>query len=484
MSKEQLKSFGLVSMFGLCVLLVSQIWSDISLDIFSYSKPGNSVEFEKVQISQVISPQGYIFNFGGNSHTVNFSDKYQVWQQAKPTLIEFFKNENEIVEIDKSDWEELNTYPSIQFEFPYQITSDLFVNLVEESIIKAALLEPFDKLLISLNDKETVYLGNSETNQYYSIKGSAFTDDLGALFSYVENSESTIYHTVEDHYGLKNILGVESTIFEENRNLMPRYQITDIPVVKVKKEIDIADDSEENIALIQEYANRAFDGRFDFVNRLQDADGSVVFLYGYGERALKIGSNGELEYKEKLDENEAGPTLNVKDSLKVAVDFINNFGGVPQGLYLTSLEETKSASNRGYKFTFSYRVQGLPVVNSRLVSGSAIEVEVYGTQVLSFKRLIRKYTKLADIPDEMVQQFTIDDVFSMNFNQIHDDYQKTENEPFDKNKIYQILQRIDDIEIVYFADVTRNSERLIPAWHIEIGSNEYYFNMHSGNILR
>jgi len=157
---------------------------------------------------------------------------------------------------------------------------------------------------------------------------------------------------------------------------------------------------------------------------------------------------------------------------------------VPQGLYLTSMEETKSASDRGYKFTFSYRVQGLPVVNSRLVSGSAIEVEVYGTQVLSFKRLIRKYTKLADVPDEMVQQFTIDDVFSMNFNQIHEDYQRTENEPFDKNKIYQILQRLDDIEIVYFADVTRSSERLIPAWRIEIGSNEYYFNMHSGNILR
>ncbi len=66
MSKEHLKSVTLISLFGICVLLVSQIWSDISLDLFNYSKQVTPVEFEKVQIDQIISPQGFVYNFGVN----------------------------------------------------------------------------------------------------------------------------------------------------------------------------------------------------------------------------------------------------------------------------------------------------------------------------------------------------------------------------------------------------------------------------------
>lgn len=484
MAKEQLKSVTLVSLFGLCVLLVSQIWSDISLDLFNYSNKGNTVAFEKIQIDQVISPQGYVFNFGGKSHTVNYSDKYQVWQEAKPALIDLLKNHEEIQNISVEKWDELNSFRSIRLELPYTISSDLLLNFLTEESVDASVTMEFSQILLPMNDQKTIYFGNPRQNAYYAVIGKTAYKNMTSLLAYVESSEENLYHTVNEHYNLKAILGVEGFPFEVNRNLIPRFQVEEIPVVKVIPEIDITDDSEETQALIQTYANQAFDGRFDFVNRLQDVDGSVVFIYGYGEKALKLGAYGELEYKEKLDEAKAGPKLGFKDSLKVAMDFINRYGGIPSGTYLKSYQENTGVGSRGYHFTFGYRVQGYSVVNSQNGTSNAIEVEVFGTQVLSFKRLVRKYVKIADVPEIMEQQMILNDVFIMNSDRIFEDYQEVDQLLFDNNQVYQILQKIGDVSIVYFSDLENNSERLMPAWYVEIDKNSYYFNMHTGAIMK
>lgn len=488
MAKEQFKSVMLISLFGICVLLVSQIWSDLSLDIFNHTRQGKNIAFEKIQIKQIISPQGFVFNFGGKSHIVNYSDKYQAWQVTKPMISRMLIGSRQVEQISVEKWQELNTYRSIKLKFPYRVNSSTFLDLISDETYKIDKEDEFDEILIVVGDRDTVYFANSIENTYFSVFGDSIDimleNELKTLLTYVESSEQGIYHSVEDHYDLKKLLGNEDVLFVPNDTLMPRFQVEEIPVVKVEKEIDITDNSEATQNIIQSYIDYAFEGSNNFVNRLQDVDGSIVWIYGYGERAIKLGVNGEIEYKEKFDQSISGETLNIKDSLKVAIDFIEKFGGVPNGIYLRSINETKGVTSKGYRFTFANRVQGYTVVNSKLNSGDAIEIEVYGTQVLSYKRLVRKYLKLAEVPEIMEKQYTIDDVFNMNFDKIHDDYQSIEEAPFDKNRIYEILQNIEDVKIVYYSDIQENSQRLIPAWRIKIGKNTYLFNMHTGKMLK
>ncbi len=414
---------------------------------------------------------------------MNYSDKYAVWQEAKPTLINILSQGNQLESITYKEWTGMNNYRSVRLILPYVVKRDHLLDLLESETPRGELNISFSEILIVLNKRNTIYLGDQTSGNYYALTGSYNGDELKSKLDYIESSEEIIYYTLEDHYSLIKRLNDEFTTYDPNGTLVPRNHVEVIDVIKVNKEIEIRDESENTKETIQKFADRAFDGSFDFVNRLKDVDGSVVFIYGYGERALKLGASGEIEYKRKLDDNIAGSPLSLTDSLKVAVDFISKYGGVPNSTYLTGFTTTGEADS-GYRFTFGYRVQGYPVINSELNSGNAIEIEVYGHQVLSFKRLVRTYSKVADIPEIMGQQYKMEDVLVINSDRIHKDYKEAEDAPFSKNQMDEILQHINNVEIVYYSDVLLNSERLIPAWQIQIGSNIYYINMHSGNIIK
>ena len=498
MRKEQFKTALLVVLFLLSVTLTQQLWMSIPLaEIIPSSKETGSKDLQNSDnikdISNIVSPQSFIVNFGGGLHTVFYSDSYSIgeansqgiWPETLRVLKNnYFEEGATVEEIGKEVWVEAKNSRSLLMNFEYSLPMAVVRNMAEgkEAGI-AGRIQEFDSILVGTSDDSVIFLANNATEKYYRIKGKEPGNSFSDILTTIETSGYNVYYAIQDIYG--DMVSVRND--GESDRLIPVSLKDNIPRIQVVNEIDIY-----NEAQVSAFSSTFFGESFDFVRKITETSGSVIYMYGYGQRALKIDESGTLEYMEEMDSQKSAGNPDFWESMKAAIRFVGEHGGWPNKYaYLKDVRPIEINKRRGYEFIFGYKLNGLPVYYNDKLSPEPIEIQVIGKQVVHYKRFIkREKIGVNFLEEEDVKDTTILaplHIIDVNFDKIKADYishRSESSEKIDEKDIgKEVLSSIQSIKLGYYDQPMREPNKLIPIWIIEFDPYTYYFDAYNGKIV-
>ncbi len=489
---EKLKSGMLAILFTLCLILAGSLLLDLksSSSESAYTKSANE---KPINYEALLYPQSCSVSFGGGLYKGFFSTetKLSLWQESR----KYIKNYVEYLEIDRisqEEWDAAVKSKGVRFVMPFAMNlQQLQAILTEKPVSGGAENMSFDTVIMPVNDDTHIYIGLSMKGEYYRLEGVKRDTSLDQLLT-ESRKEVNLYDakTIEELYAPSKKLAIPGEPFTINQVFFPVDQVESIPFVRVKDEIILSELSESEL---KSYASKAFNNRYDFLKRVEDIDGSIVYLYGYGDRALRIGKDGVIRYKNIYEKTTNTAAISFKEGLGIAVKELQNYGEMPDGFYLSEYREFKDGGGNNVKhYGFGYEMENLPIFLGSDGKGQAMTVEITENQVTNVERKLSSYVStfsVGEIWDEPMNVLALVelnyDILSENF--LKSDYQtKTdavENSESDVNLAFEVLQNMKSVELVYYANVNQ-SESLIPAWHIVVGSHQYIINIYSGEILK
>src|SRR6056297_262526 len=471
MGREKMKTVFLAMLFVLSVLLTHKLWIIIpSGEMFS-SEVDEAVEDELNIYAEILSPQSYIYNFGGGYHTIFFTDPNGTWNEVSDMVDAFIKEDFTYETLSREQWQEVNEYKSVKLQFSFPVPLELFYSGYKEWNLGEG-MDAVDSLVIPATEKNILYVADKSKGIHLKLKGANTDGDVASKIEEVRSIPHTDYFKTED------IVGIDSDI------LLPINFDEEVPAVDMTAEIEVSDKTQ-----ITAMAGRIFGENFDFIKKIEENDGSVMYVSSYGERVLRIQSDGLLEYTEKLEKQTQALAPESLESLNRDVYFVSNNGGWPAGSYLSdSLQIEKSGMN-GYRFLFNYKINGYPVLEEAGEGSGAISVDVYGNSVTYYKRRVfRERMNISEsdlLPSGtvLVPQKAID----RNFREMAAAY--IVDKGLDISQIsmdqlfFDLLSSIDNIQMAYYLDEKEGKEVLIPVWRIAAEKRVYYFNVRNGYIV-
>lgn len=471
MDKERLKTLFLSILVVISIILTQQLWYP------SFAKTIKMGENKIVVVEErkkVISPKSIIASFGAGDRKKNYytflsSDIDFVWEQSKYILKDYFLGDPQITSIKNDTYMQANTLKSIELEFANNMPTILISSIFDSSDNKiSGNIKQVKKILIPAFNRGTIYVLENKDN-IYEVKLSSYEEN-SALVDFINKLENT------DHIKFHPM----SSLFEgleENNTIMPINYNLDARQVFVESEIDVDDE-----AVLIKRSKSFFNENFDFVKTIKETSGATVYIYGYGEKSVRINNKGALDYNEEIGNT---PNANVLASLDAALSFIYTNGGLPKDSYLKNIENVTNGPNRGYRFSFGYRIGGLPVEFNKNKIKHPIEIEVYGNKVKTYRNLVRKPLEVQGItPYQNVLYFP--NIIENNIKFLESQYFNKENQftQSAENKSLQILKDIEEVEMVYF-DTAQDGKRqlLKPSWMIKIKKDIYYFDGYTGELI-
>ncbi len=420
MNKEHFKTVLIVLLFVVSVTLTQQLWIVLPIGESVSSQKPLEINDINIDIADILSPQSFVINFGGGNHTVFFAEPYEIWnitkseekekiwiwKNSRKVLKEYFSGDIEIEVIDEEKWLSANKFKSIRLDFASEIPGSSFIEILSAGMkdIDNTLID-IDSVLIPTidTDQNNIYLGNTRDKVYLRIKGNRNNNHILELIGNLD--VMGIEKGYISYYPLKDYISVNSDV------LTPIFESVSVPIIKTSNEIDVNDKTQ-----VKSLANKFFGENFDFVKEIKEANGTIIYMYGYGEKALKVNADGLLEHIEQRDNQKPSINLGFTDSLKIAGGFVKEYIGWPvngENAYLSHYEEIDKENRKGYRFGFNYRLKGLPVMVPNLGQNGSIEVEVIGDQVTYYKRIIKR-TETEEEVDKTIP-FVIE-ILDKNFN--------------------------------------------------------------------
>lgn len=488
-NREMLKNAVLLSLFALCLALTGSILLDVSADNVKTSLNKDAKLNVIENAKSVISPQSYLVSFGGGLHTGVFSDEIRktMWTEVSDNLKIYFQT-GIYSEISTDEWTQAVNSRSFRIKLPLEYSLDNMYQMFGVPIKKDAIADiKIDTIILPTSENDRIYLGDENTGTFYVLKGADRGDSykVSSLIDNIESSNITEYKRLEDIYSLRKFLeSEEDARFVENSTLAPITEVSRIPIVQVVKEITTVDKLDDDIDL-RLYAINAFGSDFDFVKKVRDIDDSLIYMYGYGEKALRLSDDGSIEYKEKINKSESTESSYILD-LNLAIQAAKRFGESVQSIYLSGYEENVSDKVTSRVFYFNYRIKDLSVYTLGNELGNSFKIEVSDGQVTLVTKNIRRYVKTLEV-DETRRVYSIDEVIDNNSDLILNNYIRDNELKFDSEKqyeyVYKFLQEIKEVDMVYFLDPKSNEAEMIPVWKIEIDNTLYCFSLYEGTPL-
>ena len=482
MNREKFKTLILSILVAMSILLVQQLWFPSPIEILTTkTKSGKESSVTVTEVRKnVISPKTIMVSFGAgdmkkNYYTVLSSNLDFVWEESKDILEDYFLGDPEITQITKEEYTQGNTLKAVELEFPENMPTILVSSVFdsfENKIIRN--INGINRILIPAFNRGIIYIVDSEEN-IFQVKLSKYEENL-SLANFIDELEKVEYIKYHPYI---------YSLFDEsdgNYTPMPINYAVSATQTFVKSGINIEDES-----MLIESSKKFFNENFDFVKTVKETSGAVVYIYGYGEKSVRISSKGVLEYKEEIGNISS---TNVVTSLDAAINFISQKGEFPDSTYLRDIKEIsfgESDENTGYLFSFGYRIGGYPVDFNSDELEYPIEVEVYGNKVKTYRSLVRNVMDMQGVtPEQSVLYFP--DIIEKNIEDFELQYFNTETQSGEEmnvsEKIFEILKNIEEVRMVYFDTVEESKGQLLkPSWRIKIKGDTYYFDSYTGELI-
>ncbi len=466
MIKIRIKNTILLVMVIICIYLSSNVWLKLPEFFSPNAYEDESMEKTEADIWKVLRPVKNIIKYD-NNYTVLYSDEKELWQEALNVINDSFND-------SKSTFTETTAFPSqyLKFDFNTNIPVEIFTThmKVENNDINN-IIKSIKNVIIDLEDSNSIYIYNGENNIKVTSSDSS-SEKLRDIVSSI-NFETKTKYSMQEKAGGETI---QVPVPLEQTALNPVF---------VQSELDVFD-----IDTINEIARDYFRNDYDYVRKSVEVSGNLVYVYRT-EKILKINEEGLLDFYDASIE--PGKGLDVYKSFAAAVNFIEEFLGFPENGYLSKVENIILEGNDGYSFIFSYNILERPILFSRVRANAALQIDVAGNNVISYKRFIRniddaqrdKMAQIQVLPAVEVIERNIDSSAAAEENPANEKAEGTEETAASIKPLKpEMIKEINNIYLGYF-DLSRISREQVlrVVWVIETKEKTFIFNAISGALI-
>lgn len=470
--KEKLKTILLFILVGSSLMMTQQLWIKLPNGITGIltTQASSTIDYN---ISDMIVPNKYLINFGQNLKTMLYdASKYNIWNNSRGIISEALGSRTIRTEELQMDYKPENSGDRmITFYFPEKMSTYILTRAWE--------VDDPNSIMDTMPNIEKISIGIGSGNPFFVFSGEGrhlkatdnslnFTDIITELNKIEDLKEYDYYYSL-------------SEVFETTQDdIFIPYEIKQsLPIVYVTNEVPVMEDVEKNLL-----AERFLDKNIDYIRQVVESNGSTIYIYD--NKVLKFNLNGTIEYFHSLEERISERNLFL--SLTSASEFISTKAVSAKGMYLAKTEEISSEGNLGYRFTFRYRIRGIPVLLGNKEVQEYVQIESYNNQVRSYKQLFRTETELSI--SNLLDRRTI----LSSFDVIDSNYQFLENKfleqsgqarmDYGEDLTQLVLSSIEDISISFFdPNLKDKEERLIGVWQIRAHDKVYAFNAYTGALV-
>lgn len=477
---EKVKNVLLVVLVLTTILLLYFLWGSESLEDFIFND--NTNDYKTIKVEDVINPNQIILCRGNEDYTVSFSKKEELWEEQ---ILETFKILSQgtnvfVEEITEEQYTAVMKYPAIIAKFNYDVP---FMMFCEKYNIKQ--LQGYDNINnlteigFSKGSTKSAFVFDGNKKKYYRMVGSKELQ----IFSEVD--EMVAEHGFTTYYTLKTFLGEESN----NDTLIPVEFPTAITSMEYKKDVETGQNN-----IIDEMAQNYFGGTFDFVRKVEESNGTIIYMYGYGQKVLIINPNkGSIEYKEEIKTN-GSEHKSMFEALDSALAFVALHGGFQtmKGQKINPYLERVSAiddEENSYRFVFSFMIGKNKLFYEDQMP---IIIDVVDGQIAYFRRELINFDVNQSEKRSDEEGFSAINMLAMNYEYIGEILAKVgaiEKEEVKINSFEDLANKINNLYMGYLKPVEISSieeissveqKKLIPVWVVEIEGTLLYFDLYDG----
>lgn len=468
--KERLKTFLLLSLVSISLILAKNLWLQAPEELFKFSSNVDD-NFDSYVLADMIAPDKYLLNFSEINHTFMYDDsKYGIWLKSRDNLKEVLNIKDiEITEITDDEYLNYHNVKSVIFYFSSEINTYILTRAwdIKNPNNIVDIMPNIDSIYIYLGSSNPFFIF-SKGDKHIAVSNTGIDTSLliNEINRIVENEEYTHYYSLKEY-------GVKSNIF------IPVEIEYSLPQIYVANDIFSYDSKEK-----EQIAERFFDNDIDYIGEIVEGNGSTIFVSN--QQVLKLNVNGIIEYFHALDDKVMESNLVL--SLSTAAEFLSEKAEIPKGMYLAGIQEIEQDENVGYRLYFRYRVRGIPVILGNLEVGEYVIIEVFNDHVRNYKYYARK--DMNKIPsktvydDKMLPAIDIIDINYEFFEDIYLSRYDIKNDKMVDNIVDRVLASIEDITLAYYDPCLKEEdEELIPVWAIKLMGRTYAFDASNGILV-
>lgn len=471
---EKIKSLVIVVLFLSAILLLYFFWKGFSLEEirFPFTNFPTNTSITPVT-TDLVSPKNIQVTFGPENYTQYSTDTNTLWSSFIKDYIAFSESENIFVEeIPMEKWVESMQMKSIRYEFAYDLPLSYLDSLGAASIPQSDSIEVFSVIAYSVASQESIFLYDGQNKKYYRMVSDADYTSLEQQISQLEQMPHSAYYPINMFYGVKNDTLLP---YERQENLLPFSSVNEIK--------DSPKDLERKIA------EKFFGENLDFIRKITEDDGTIIYMYGVGQKILTLDPQGIVEYTEEPDSDYT--ELTYYQSLNLATEFVAKHGNwitidrKEINPYLEYSTEINGNSKRqGYRFSFGLKQNGYPLFTD---NGPQIIVELVGDQIVYYKRQIDTAYNTVNLETDIQQVCSIIELLPAKYTTLALVLKENGIEISDVSADEQfnsVMELITALDIGYFKQSYPEGEScFIPAWVINLSSINIFFDLYSGDYL-
>jgi Uncharacterized protein conserved in bacteria len=477
---EKIKNLAIVVLFISTVLLLYFFWGNsINGNINNQNDQNDAND----RIVEVIKPERLVVYFGSDNYTVIPDGDTNIWKNSGSEkdinmvgeLKRFGQSDILVKEITDKEYQEVMKYDkSICAEFAYDIPLTDFCShfgIKKQQSYDA--IEDVTEVGYSTAYAESIFIRDKKNHKYYQLYSDKDHTRFKKLISTIKTKGYSPY------YPLSTYLGVE------NDTLVPLSVESNMRSFSYQQDAYVHQTEE-----INKFAKSFFGKNFDFIRKITENDGTVIYMYGYGQRVLIVNTDGSFEYKQEQISN--GTEQSMSEALITAVNFIQGHGSweslsrASMTPYLKNVIADPDKKG-GYRFVFGTEING-----SRLFyeQGNAVVIDVSDGQVSYYKRNLISFDQ-----DEVnsLEAASYDSAFSpvnliaQNYGYIYDILLKEGivKESADQPYIFEdIAKLITNMQTGYIkAESKKNDDRIKPVWVVSISNIDIFFDLYKAEPI-
>lgn len=462
MKLERIKTAILIVLVLISIILTTRIWLDITTPgIFIMFKNRNNTkvqnndnEFDSISL---IKPEKMIINNNGK-HTLIFNDRdkgtiyNRITEEAINLIKDMLNSKNSFYQetLSYDSLRKLRSGSNVEIVFPFGYDIKLLAGLLKLDKTEQKEIQSIDSIIISF-DNNLFYITDKNLGSIYKFSYFEPKSNMKFLLDLLNRSQTYSYVFLNE---------VDSEKYSEDV-LIPVYSsVFGLPKLIGKNETE---GNSKNIAA------DFFGIEVSSLRSIVEPDGTIIYTDG-SEKGMKIQREGFIEYINYS--NTLRPqkhVLSTYDMVNIATDFIKRHIGFPNDAYMSSIESIKDEQ---CIIKYSYRYEGIPIINDDPELKSPMEIEISDGKVKSFKRLIRSVDEAEEIKD-IKNPLDVIDVL----------YKRFSEKGIDLDEV-----NIKDVTLSYLVYGRENDTYMLPVWvlYAAIGESDegkFIMNAESGVIL-
>ncbi len=477
---EKLKTILIVVLTLSTILLLYFFWSDVSLKDLSIDdfnlNFGEESEAERLTFPEDVVLPLYmeIINSEGESQIAHcpaeiYGKSTQEGSFAGTLAGLFVDGEAVVEEFPMELYDEVYQYSAVKCYFGYNIPAREYVErLGADKLTGIENLSSVTEVGFTNSVPDSLLVFDGSQNKTYRIIFEKKINYVDSILAGGLGAEYPICYHMTDYMGAQ----------VKNQLLIPLYLNSNLESVDIKHLL-----GHHNENRINEEAKSFFGNTFDFVRKIEDANGKVTYMYGYAEMVLILDVDGSVEYKSA---SEGKATLGFYDSLDLALAFVDRHTIVPisavQGSrYVLAKASRSTEGEKTYRFEFQQEVGNTDIFSQ----SPPLVVEITGG-VVTYYYINQLSIDSSESANQSKEAFSAINTIATNYKYIADKL-TLENQP--KSEDFKSVKlTVDDVaeKIVNMRyGYAIISEKAVPACEIRVKGleNPLYFDLYTAEPL-